>query len=283
MAELGRFEAELQGAGLSEHTAGTYAGHAETFILWLRGAYTPHGPDSPRIAPAENPERSLGVSTLEDLRTNISRGDITRYLAQYAAVTGYDGSYRRLLQITSGAVDLQAEAHRVAVIGWLRAWGCRHLRRTDTHRTAETLRIWWEQWGERLPDGHAMLTELRDAQLLAAEQAYDALRAAPAAGRTLKGREIDVAFGDTAAAKVMFAARPQVFMPWDEPIRLAFGWWGGGASYVQLLRHASSTLEDLASRLAVSVADLPQALGRSKTSPPKLVDEFLWTRITKGL
>ena len=193
---------------------------------------------------------------------NLSRGDITRNLAQYAAVTSYDGSYRHLLQITGGAVDLQIEAHRVAVIDWLRAWGCRHLRRTDTHRTAESLRRWWEQWGERLPGEHATLTELHDAQLLAAGQAYDVLRAAPATGRSLKGGEIDVAFGDTAAAKVMFAARPQVFIPWDDPIRLAFGWWGGGASYVQLLRRASSTLEGLASRLAVSVADLPQALGR---------------------
>jgi hypothetical protein len=140
-----------------------------------------------------------------------------------------------------------------------------------------------EQWSEHLPSEHTTLTELRDAQLLVVEQAYDALRAAPAAGRSLKGREIDVVFGDTAAAKVMFAARPQVFMPWDDPIRLAFGWWGGGAAYVQLLRLASSALEGLASRLAESVADVPEALGRPESSPPKLVDEYLWTRITKGL
>jgi hypothetical protein len=145
------------------------------------------------------------------------------------------------------------------------------------------LRLWWEQWGERLPGEHAILTELRDAQLLVVEQAYDALRTAPAAGRSLKGREIDVLFGDTAAAKTMFAARPQVFMPWDDPIRLAFRWWGGGAAYVQLLRLASSALEGMASRFTASVTDMPEALGRPGSSPPKLVDEYLWTRITKGL
>src|SRR5271170_2753453 len=159
LAELGRFETELRRAGLRDHTVGTYVGRAETFIIWLRGEYTPRGADRALDAPAENPERSLGVSILEDLRTNISRSDITRYLAQYAAVTGYDGSLRRMLQITGGAVDLETEAHRVAVIDWLRAWGCRHLRRTDTHRTAETLRTWWEQWSERLPGEHTTLTK----------------------------------------------------------------------------------------------------------------------------
>ncbi|MGH3224353.1 MAG: hypothetical protein ACRDPY_37665 [Streptosporangiaceae bacterium] len=92
-----------------------------------------------------------------------------------------------------------------------------------------------------------------------------------------------VVFGDTAAAKVMFATRPQVFLPWDDPIRLAFGWQGGGAAYVKLLRLSASALNGLARRLGVPVGGLPMILGRPESSPPKLVDEFLWVRITKGL
>jgi hypothetical protein len=63
---------------------------------------------------------------------------------------------------------------------------------------------------------------------------------------------------------------------------MAFGWRGGGAAYVELLRLSASALAGLARRLAASVNDLPQILHRPASSPPKLVDEFLWIRITKG-
>lgn len=225
---------------------------------------------------------ALGVSILDDLRMNMSRDDIARYLADYGAVTGTDSSLPRLLRTTEGCVDLRIEAHRVAVIDWLRAWGCRHLRRTDTARTAEALRNWWETWAARLPREHVTLTKLSEDGLILAGQAYDALRAAPAAGRNLKGREVDVAFGDTAAAKAMFAIRPEVFLPWDEPIRLGFEWQGGGDAYVKLLRLSAAALNGLARRLEVPVNELPEILGRPESSPPKLLDEFLWIRIREG-
>jgi hypothetical protein len=281
--EVRRFEAELRGAGLHDRTVETYVGRSEVFVRWLRGEYTPRGPNSTGDEADQGARRSLGLTILDDLRTNMSRDDISRYLADYGAVTGYDAALRQLLQATGDHLDLQSEAHRVAVIDWLRAWGCRHLRRTDTHRTAETLKLWWQAWGEKLPGPETAIIELGEPKLLVIEQAYDALRAAPAAGRNLKGREIDVVFGDTAAAKVMFAARPNVFMPWDDPIRLAFRWWGGGAAYVELLQLSASALDGLARRLAASVSDLPTVLGRPGSSPPKLVDEFLWVRITRGL
>jgi hypothetical protein len=109
------------------------------------------------------------------------------------------------------------------------------------------------------------------------------MRCAPAAGRTLKGREAVVIFGDTAAAKTMFAARPQAFLPWDDPIRLTFGWPGGGAAYVELLRLSAAALNGMSHRLAVPVGDLSKILRRPDSSPPKMIDEFLWIRITKGL
>jgi hypothetical protein len=91
-----------------------------------------------------------------------------------------------------------------------------------------------------------------------------------------------VAFGDTAAAKLLFALRPQVFPPWDESIRLAFGRPGGADAYARLLRLSAAALDGLAARLAVGVSDLPESLGRPGSSPPKLVDEFLFVRITRG-
>jgi hypothetical protein len=177
----------------------------------------------------------LGVAVLDDLRVNMSAADIARNLADFGPV-GPDGATRRLQAATGCQVDLNDAAHRLAAITWLRAWGCRHLRRADTPRTDEALRTWWTTWNGYLPSGQATLTSLVEADLVSAGQAYDALRAAPAARRSVKGTDVDVAFGDTATAKLLFAIRPQVFPPWDEAIRLAFGKPGGSAAYVRLLR-----------------------------------------------
>src|SRR5271170_5283138 len=149
----------------------------------------------------------LGVAVLDDLRSNMSLEDITRSLADFGPVEP-DGATRRLLAATGGQVDLNDEAHRLAAITWLRAWGCRHLRRADTPRTDEALRAWWAAWGGRLPGDQATLTGLGEDDLVSAGLAYDALRAAPAARRTVKGTDVDVAFGDTATAKLLFAIRP---------------------------------------------------------------------------
>jgi hypothetical protein len=226
--------------------------------------------------------QARGASILDDLRANLSREEIARYLADFGAVAGADASSQRLARATGGHVDLAVEAHRIAAIGWLRSWGCRHLRRADTPKTSEALRTWWEDWGAQLPGDHEILTGLGQADLVVAGRAYGALRAKPAASRSTKGHDVDVAFGDTATAKLLFALRPQVFPPWDESIRLAFGRPGGADAYVRLLRLSAAALDGLAARLAVGVSDLPEILGRPGSSPPKLVDEFLFVRIARG-
>ena len=223
----------------------------------------------------------LGVAVLDELRANMSPDDIARNLAEFGPA-GPDGASRRLQAATGGQVDLSDAAHRLAAITWLRAWGCRHLRRADTPRTDEALRTWWAGWGGRLPGGQATLTGLGEADLVSAGLAYDALRAAPAARRNVQGTDVDVAFGDTATAKLLFAIRPQVFPPWDEAIRLAFGKPSGSAAYLRLLRQSAAALDGLAGRLAVPVSELPQILGRPESTPPKIVDEFLLTRIAQG-
>jgi len=227
-------------------------------------------------------ERSLGASLLDDLRANLSREEVARYLAEFGALAGSDASSQKLARATGGRVDLAVPAHRVAAIDWLRAWGCRHLRRADTIKTSEALRTWWDDWGAQLPGDHATLTGLDEAGLALAGRAYGALRATPAASRSVKGRDVDVSFGDTATAKLMFAIRPRVFPPWDEPIRLAFGRPGGADAYVRLLRLSAAALDGLAGRLAVPVSDLPEVLGRPGSSLPKLVDEYLLIRVPRG-
>lgn len=208
--------------------------------------------------------------------------DIARYLAEFGAAAGAEASTRRLISATGGHVDLRLPAHRVALIEWLRAWGNRHLRRADTARTADSLGLWWEAWATYLPDEQMALTDLSQPERLAVGQAYDALRVAPAAARNVNGRDVDVSFGDTATAKALYAIRPQALVPWDEAIRLAFGRPGHGAAYARLLQLSAEALDGLARRLSASVSDVPALLGRPGSSPPKLVDEFLWIRITEA-
>jgi hypothetical protein len=222
-----------------------------------------------------------GVSVLDDLRANLSRDEVAGYLAEFGGGGRVDKATSRLQEVTGGHIDLHVEEHRLALIGWLRSWGVRHLRRADTAQTAEVLRVWWDSWATRLPGEKVTLNALSEATLTDAGMAYDALRSAPAAARTVQGRDIVVTFGDTATAKAMFAIQPQAFVPWDEPIRSAFGPPGGSVTYVKLLRLSAAALDGLARRLGTSVGDLPEVLGRPDSSPPKLVDEYLIVRITK--
>jgi hypothetical protein len=227
-------------------------------------------------------ERVSGLQILAELRMSAGRDAIAQELADYGALTGYDASFHRLRCAAGDRLDLRVEAHRLAVVDWLRAWSCPHLRRADSGRTSQALREWWHAWGERLPGGHVSLLELSESALSQAGAAYDALRVAPAARRSAGGGEIDVAFGAAATAKVLFALRPEAFLPWDGLTRAAFGWAGGGSAYLKLLRLSAGTLEGLGRRFAVGVGELPAFLGRAGSSPPKLIDEYLWIRIRKA-
>lgn len=223
----------------------------------------------------------LGRALLRDLAGEMSRDEIVSYLQDYAAVTGYDVAFHQLVHAAGGQLDLRDGDHRTAVVNWLRTWGCRHLRRAGDEEAAELLGRWWEEWGPALPHAAASLTDLDEPSLAGAERAFDALRGARVAGRGGDGPDVEVVFGDTAAAKTVFVTRPLTFLPWDEATRLSFGWWGGGAAFCELQRLAGGALTGLARRLGVTVPDLPEQLGRPMSTPPKLVDEYLWVRISR--
>ncbi len=284
LTEVQAFERELRAAGLSDNTVSTYVGRADTFVRWLRGEYSPIGPNSASAKlPAD--KTMVGQTVLQELAQDIDVYQVTRTLADYAAVTAYDASLNRLYALTGGRVpDLSVAAHRVAVIEWLRGWGCRHLRKSDTAKTSEALGAWWERWGGCLPAEPVTISELTESDLDTVELAYEDLRTCRAAARSLRNREVDVLFGPTAAAKTLFVVRPQACLPWDEPIRLAFGWTeGAGSTYVDFIRRASTALSILASRLGVEVEQLPARLKRPHSSPAKVIDEYLWVKITRGL
>jgi hypothetical protein len=95
-AELRSFEAALLDAGLQPNTVNTYVGRSETFLRWLVGDYSPRGPNAAG-QPSEtttSDSRSRGKQALTDFRDTLSIDALSRYLQDYAAVTGYDVALR---------------------------------------------------------------------------------------------------------------------------------------------------------------------------------------------
>src|SRR5690349_6566715 len=165
---------------------------------------------------------------------------------------------------------------------WLRRWGCRHLRRDDNALASEALLEWADEWQAKLPAPGVTLDRLGDGALDALAAAYAALAEHPAGFRAGRRETIPVRFGATAAAKALYALRPDACPPWDEPIRAHFGWDGSAASYRAALERASAELAEAAASAGVAVAELPALIGRPESSPPRLVDEHDWLRITRG-
>ena len=225
-----------------------------------------------------------GWALLDDLGSTLTRDQVAATLRAFAAIAGPETSLAVLRDATRPALDLSIRAHREALLRFLRAWGCRHLRRDDTGRSSRALASWWSRFGPTLPPTTAPLTDLDDAQLAALGRAYAALARSPAALRASRGGDVPVSFGDTAAAKALFAIRPQAVPPWDEPMRRAFGWGRVEAEeYATFLVAVRGALIGLARRLQVEPSELPAELDRPASSPVKIVDEFLWVRITRGL
>ena len=225
-----------------------------------------------------------GWALLDDLGSMLTRDQVAATVQAFAEIAGPETSLAVLRDATHPAIDLSVRAHREALLRFLRAWGCRHLRRDDTGRSSRALASWWSRFGATLPPAAAPLTDLDDAHLAALGRAYAAFARSPAAFRASHDGNVSVSFGDTAAAKALFAIRPQAVPPWDEPMRRAFGWGRVDAEeYATFLAAVREALIGLAERLRVEPSELPAALDRPASSPVKIVDEFLWVRITRGL
>jgi hypothetical protein len=208
---------------------------------------------------------------LEQLGSSLPLEGLAATLSGFALLEGEDRGSERLRRVTGGGVDLDVAAHRAALLAWLRSWGCRHLRVADTVTSSRALAEWWRSSGPALPGPRRSLTAMTARELDAAAEAFAALAGAHAAWREASAGSVRVSFGETAAAKALFAIRPLAFPPWDEPIRAALG-----LGYREYLEGSARALRALARRLDVPVARVPAALGRPGSSPPKLVDEALW-------
>jgi hypothetical protein len=276
-ARLPEFESAIRAQGLREKTIASYVGYTRFFLRWLAADGTPE-----RWVARRDRQRTRRV--LDDLAQRVDEGEIRAALDAYHAATKSEAAFGALTAVTGGFADLSREDHRDAVLAWLWAWRCRHLRREDHDLTSRALGEWCEAFSPRLPPITADLTSLEEVDLVEVERAYDALAGAVAARSGAPSRRADPTLGDTAASEVLVAVRPRLFVSWHRPVRDGLGSWdGSGAHYVELLSAVASSLSTLADRLGTLATALPARLGRPDMSPAQIADAYLWVTVTRRL
>lgn len=203
----------------------------------------------------------------------------------YGQLTTYDASLQRFRHRVDPALDPSRSEHRAALFEWLNSWGCRQFAR-EQHATiaSDSLVRWATVWLSRLPSPDSLLTDLTPGDIRDCAHAYDGLRGLTASHRPLSGgRSSVVTYGPTGAAKTLFALRPNVVPPWDAPIRATLGFSGDLESFRVYLTRVAEQLKSLALEADAPVSKLPALVARPDSSPPKLIDEYNWVVITKGL
>jgi hypothetical protein len=199
----------------------------------------------------------------------------------YGHMTDYDGALVQFRKAAQPQLDPLRPEHQAALFRWLNEWGCRQFAKQH-HATVAAVSLvqWADRWLGSLPGSDTRLEDLSPAELERAAEAYGALHTQIASHRG--ARATPVRFGATGAAKTLFALRPNVFAPWDDPIRVRLGLDGGAASFGTYLATVADDLRALAAEAGVSVAELPALVGRPRSTPPKLIDEYNWVVITRN-
>lgn len=205
----------------------------------------------------------------------------------YGQLTSFDRSIERLRAATVGVLDLTDAGQASACLTWLRAWGCRQFSVEHTDEAIAMLADWSRCWSDRLPSLDTEIDTLADGELETAASAFGDLAQREAGRRALRdGRTSSVTVGPTGASKVLHIVRPQALPPWDDPIRKALGFDSGSGGYLRYLRDVRTVVLSLhkqAANAGIDPADLSAAVGRPDSALPKLVDEYNWITITRGI
>jgi hypothetical protein len=192
-----------------------------------------------------------------------------------------DRSYEVLRAATSPKMDLARADHRHALHRWLNAWGCRIRlpREGEPDPFDVAIESWWV--GERgsLRAIHEPLAQLSDRNLRRIGAAYDGLSASIVAfDKNGKGRSL----GPTAAAKALYALRPESVMPWDLAIAAHLHGARDGAAFTRHLALGRQWANSLMQESGLDEQDLLAALGRPGSTLARVLDEYCYVRYTLG-
>ena len=200
-------------------------------------------------------------------------------------MSDYDSSYRSLLKATRPQLDLGIENHRYALLKWLNIWGCRQFAKKYHELASNEIKDWYKKHSEYLFDKDRLLMYLTDNDINSVNNIYSDLASRTASKRKLRNKLSKVKIGPTGTAKILFALRPNTFIPWDQPIRVKLELDGTAVSYCNYLRKVRNHLNELNKdciRNGIELNELPRLLNRSRSSLAKLIDEYYWVTITNG-
>jgi hypothetical protein len=183
-----------------------------------------------------------------------------------------DRTWHEFVAQTAPGPDLDRPDHRRLLHRWLNSWGCRirYPRDGEPDVFDTGTAAWWDTFGAVLPAGPLRLAG--DADLAILGEAYAALAAAPAGPRRT--------LGPTAAAKALYALRPDTVMPWDAAIAAGLHGARDGAAFTRHLALGRAWAAALVAETGVEDAALPAHLGRPGISLAKILDEYTYVHIT---
>jgi hypothetical protein len=203
----------------------------------------------------------------------------------YNQFTDYDSSYLEL-QRKYPILELNQKEQVIALIKWLRSWGCRQFKKNDEDISINSIMKWYELNKSKIPGPTDCLIDYDlSKNKKAIIDLFSDLSNRQAATKERAGHEIDVRIGPVGAAKTLFALRPNLFSPWDTPIYNRLNLEGNGAGYVNYLFKIQHDLKDIRAALENTVinwSDLFTYLEKQHKSYPKLIDEYYWITITQG-
>jgi hypothetical protein len=186
-----------------------------------------------------------------------------------------DTTWLRLAETTKPAINLGRAAHRTLLLRWLNSWGCRIRYPRDGEPAPFDAGIarWWRKWRSVLPS--VSIGELSDSDIDAVADAYAELAAVEvSAGRIRR------TLGPTAAAKALYALRPQAIMPWDAAIATQLHGARDGAAFARHLRLGREWALAVIAEAGGDENAVSEIVGRPAMPLAKILDEYLYVTIT---
>jgi hypothetical protein len=199
-------------------------------------------------------------------------------VALYGKMRLPDQSLSRFRGSTRPDPDLLLQEHRQALLKWLNDWGCRirYPRPGDPGIFHQSLAGWWASspLGAKIDS----IRDIRDEEVDVLARSFGLLAALP----VTDGVQPRV-MGSTAAAKCMYVLRPSSVVPWDAKIAWHLHGARDSEAFAAHLRLARDWADALLSEACVEEDELSRQLGRSYSSMAKMLDEYWYVTITRGM
>ncbi|OGP74215.1 MAG: hypothetical protein A2V86_13865 [Deltaproteobacteria bacterium RBG_16_49_23] len=202
----------------------------------------------------------------------------------YNQFSDYDAKY---LSLSTKYPNLQLndKDQVIALIEWLRSWGCRQFKKTAEKASMNSIMKWYEINESKLPSSNDCLIDYDlSANKKTIIDLFNDLSNRRAATKERGDQGIDVRIGPVGAAKTLFVLRSNLFSPWDTPIYKKLNLEGDGSGYIGYLSIIQKELKEVRAELSKSGIEwnaLLEILDKRHKAYPKVIDEYFWITITR--